>query len=238
MRTSLSCECGRAGGRGPVDCSGERTRDRLGPRFATAAVGRGTIGRGPVAVSAWLVATLLAMVRPDRIAACGGSRCIELTGESPVAVSAEAPRSRPRASRETSPSEWGVKSPQRVVRPVGGEQVRRPSIKRTLQPREIRTRKVGLAEPLMSRRRQQTALAIGSTQDARGVERTACGDSSIRNRRDPFPAAESGEGGPYKPMAKADRAGRESEGFIVPLMPTTNVGRGKEPCFGCGRVWR
>src|SRR5215469_8864957 len=64
MRTSLSCECGRAAdrprGRGPLDCAGERTRDRLGPRFATAVVGRGTIGRGPVAVSAWLVATLLA----------------------------------------------------------------------------------------------------------------------------------------------------------------------------------
>ena len=32
----------------------------------------------------------------------------------------------------------------------------------------------------------------------------------------PVPAAKSGEGGPYKPTAKADRAGRESEGFVVP----------------------
>ncbi len=32
----------------------------------------------------------------------------------------------------------------------------------------------------------------------------------------PVPAAKSGEGGPYKPTAKAERAGRESEGFIVP----------------------
>ena len=54
----------------------------------------------------------------------------------------------------------------------------------------------------------------------------------------PVPAAESGEGGPYKPMAKAERAGRESEGFIVPLKPATNAGRGKGPCFGCGRVRR
>jgi len=62
MRTSLSCECGRAErcGRGPVGCSGGRTRRRLGPRSVAAVEGLGTIGRGPVAVSAWLVATLLA----------------------------------------------------------------------------------------------------------------------------------------------------------------------------------
>jgi hypothetical protein len=115
-----------------------------------------------------------------------------------------------------------------------------------LQPREINTRKVGLAEPLMSRRRQQTALAIGSTQDARGVERRACGHSGIRNRRDPSrrPGTRarpccptSGEGGPYKPAAKADRAGRESEGFIVPAKPA-KAGGGKEPCFGDGRAGR
>ena len=170
------------------------------------------------------------MVRPES--------CIELTGASPVALSAEAPRSRSRAREEISSSEWGVKSPRRVVGFDGREQFRRPSIKRTLQPREISNRKVGLAEPLMSRRRQQTALNIGSTQDARGVLRTACGDSSIRNRRDPSRLLTFSEGGSYKPMAKADRAGRESEGFIVPLTLPHNGSRGKEPCFGCGRVWR
>ena len=57
MRVSLSCECERGGGLvrrtgGSVDCSGEWTRGRLGPRSVTAVMGRGTIGRGPVAVSA------------------------------------------------------------------------------------------------------------------------------------------------------------------------------------------
>jgi hypothetical protein len=192
------------------------------------------------------------MVRPDRAAAClegGGSCCIELTGESPVAVSAGAPRSRPRASRETSPSEWGVKSPRRVVRCAGGEQVRRPSVMRTLQPREINIRKAGLAEPLMSRRRQQTApvLLTGAVQDARGVWRRACGQSSMRNRRDPSRSPSmSGEGGPDKPKVKQDRAGRESEGSIVPSTPGHKAGqsrgdalvRGKGPCFGYGRAWR
>jgi hypothetical protein len=171
------------------------------------------------------------MVRPDpsrprkRSECC----CIELAGASPVMVSAEAPCSRPRARREIDASEWGVKSPQRAVRSVGGRQVRRPSIKRTVQPREIRTRKVVLAEPLMSRRRQQTALGIGATQDRRGVERRACGQSSMRNRRDPSRLPTSGEGGPYKPSVKGDRAGRESEGPIVLLTPATKTpveGRG------------
>jgi len=187
------------------------------------------------------------MVRPERTAARvrGGSCCIELAGVSPAAVSAGAPRSRPRASGETSPSEWGVKSPQRVIRPAGGRQVRRPSIKRTLQPRDINTRKAGSAEPLISRRRQQTAPAIGWVQDARGVGRRACGDSSMRNRRDPsrrprraVPCRTSGKGGSDKPKVKQDRAGRESEGFIVPVTFRTNRDRGKEPCFGHGRDWR
>jgi hypothetical protein len=85
-----------------------------------------------------------------------------------------------------------------------------------LQPREIRTRKDGLAEPLMSRRRQQTPRVIGTGEDARGVERRACGHRSMWNRRDPSRRPTLGRGGPYKPMAKGDRVGRESEGSIVP----------------------
>jgi hypothetical protein len=119
---------------------------------------------------------------------------------------------------------------------------------RTLQPREIDTRKVGPAEPLMSRRRQQTASVrrppqagkpkSGAMQDARGVRRRACGHSSVRNRRDPSRRPTSGVGGPYKPMVKGDRAGRESEGLIVLLTPVEKAGRGKGPCFGRGGVGR
>ena len=179
------------------------------------------------------------MVRPES--------CIELTGASPVAVSAGAPRSRPRAWEEIPSSEWGVKSPRSVVRPVGGEQVRRPSVARTLQPREINTRKVVLAEPLTSRRRQQTAPGMtGAVQDGRGVWRRACGHSSMRNRRDPSRPPMSGDGDPDKPTVKQDRAGRESEGPVVPSTPADKAGqsrghalvRGKGPCFGYGRAWR
>ena len=191
------------------------------------------------------------MVRPERIAPReqGGSSCIELAGASPAAVSAGAPRSRPRATGETLASEWGVKSPRGAVWLYGGEQIRRPSIKRTLQPRDIRTRKVGLAEPLMPRRRQQTARLLrrrppaaapesGAVQDARGAERRACGHSSVRNRRDPSRRPTLGVGDPYKLMAKGDRVGRESEGSIVPTTPVEKAGRGKGPCFGRGCVRR
>jgi len=86
----------------------------------------------------------------------------------------------------------------------------------------------------MSRRRQQTAsrrfawipLAAcgdrveadetGRAQDASGVRRRARSESRARNRRGPTWQPTSGEGGAYKPKAKRRRAGRESEGFVVP----------------------
>ena len=180
------------------------------------------------------------MVRPDRTPAdlAVGSCCIELAGESPVTVSAGAPCSRFRASWETTPSEWDVKSPRRAVRSVGGRQVRRPSIKRTLQPREIGIRKE-TGRPSRSCHGEGNRLhpGSGSVQDARGVWRRACGDSWIRNRRGPSLRLTSSEGVSYKPKAKGRRAGRESEGFIVPTKPV-KAGGGKGPCFGCGRVWR
>lgn len=180
------------------------------------------------------------MVRPDRTICreADGSCCTELAGASPAAVSAAAPRSRPRAREEIPSPEWGVKGPRRVVRCAGGEQVRRPSTQRSLQPRDMNTRKVGPAEPLMPRRRQQTAPRCGWVQDARGVGSRACGHRSVRNRRDPSRRSTSDEGGPHKPTAKGERAGRESEGLVVPSTPPTNGGRGKGPCVGCGRVWR
>jgi len=179
------------------------------------------------------------MVRPDGTAPRSGTCCIGLAGESPVAVSAGAPRSRPRAhAGEIPPSEWGVKSLQEVVRLPGREQVLGPSIKRTLQPRDIGTRKGGSAELLMSQRRQQTAPGTGAVQDALGVGRTARGHSPMRNRRGPTRWPTSGRSDLYKPKVKWDQTGRESEGPIVLLTPGEKPGRGKGPCFGHAGVWR
>jgi hypothetical protein len=181
------------------------------------------------------------MVRPDEspTQVRGDSRCIELAGASPVAVSAGAPRSRPRASGETFSSEWGFKSPSGAVGLQGGEQVRRPSIKRTLQPRDIGPRKgeVGRAAHVTVKA-TDCIRESGRVQDTSGVERRACGHSSMRNRRGPSRRPTSGAGGPYKPMAKWDRAGRESEGLIVLSTPVEKAGRGKGPCFGHGWVRR
>ena len=63
-------------------------------------------------------------------------------------------------------------------------------------------------------------------------------NSLIRNRRDPSWRPTSGEGGSYKPMVKWNRAGRESEGFIVLMTPAEKAGRGKGPCFGHAVVRR
>src|SRR5437870_7418490 len=139
------------------------------------------------------------MVRPDELLvdAAGDSRCTELAGESPVAVSAGAPRSRPRAMRETESSEWGVKSPHAVVRLHGGEQVRRPSDERTLQPRDINSRKVGLAEPLMSRRRQQTAYRAEVAEGCR----TPAGDGGGHADTVRCGTGETRPGGPRRALA-------------------------------------
>jgi hypothetical protein len=87
----------------------------------------------------------------------------------------------------------------------------------------------------MSRRRQETASVriSGGVQDARGVWGRACEHSPVRNRRDPSRRPTLGVGGSYKPMAKGDRVGRESEGFVV-LSKPVKAGGGKEPCFGRG----
>ncbi len=181
------------------------------------------------------------MVRPDGSApgtTRRGSCCIGLAGASPVAVGAGAPRSRPRASGEISASERGVESPQGAVRLLRGEQVCGPSMKRTLQPRDIRTRKGGSAELLMSQRRQQTAPGTGAVQDALGVWRRARRHSPMRNRRGPTRWPTSGRSDPYKPTVKWGQTGRESEGPIVLMTPGDNPGRGKGPCFGHACVRR
>jgi len=96
-----------------------------------------------------------------------------------------------------------------------------------------------VAEPITSRRRQQTAVAkpeewaeghpcadwldLGDTgeaqQDALGVWGRACDDSWVRNRRGPTRCPTSGQTDSYKPTAKGRRAGRESEEFVVLMTP-------------------
>ena len=71
----------------------------------------------------------------------------------------------------------------------------------------------------------------GGMQAAHGVWRRARQHSLIWNRRDPSWRPTSGEGGSYKPMAKWNRAGRESEGFIVLLTPVERPDEGRDPAL-------
>ena len=162
--------------------------------------------------------------------------CVELAGVSPAAVIAGEPRSRLQSWCEITPAERSVESPvwERTVtiEPTGGKQSCGPSLKRTLQPREISPRKGGVAEPVMSRRRQQTASSrSGAMQDAPGVWRRARSDSSTRNRRGPPPRPPSGKDPTYKPSAKWKGAERESEGRVVPSMLGESREEGRGPAL-------
>ncbi len=182
------------------------------------------------------------MVRPDRIATillCSSSRCTGLAGESPVTVSAGAPRSRHRAKREISASEWCVKSLQLVERLAG----RKASLRAQHE--------VNLAAPRHRPPKGRDGRAAHATAKAtdcicqirkgaghlRGTEEGTWIQPNAEQER-PVPAAASGEGDLYKPMVKGDRVGRESEGFIVLLKPIDKIGRGKGPCVGHAGVRR
>jgi hypothetical protein len=112
-RMRYACSSGPRQQRGPI-----ATERVSGPRRGTAC----RLGaRGMIA----------SMVRPDRIMLSNqnDSRCIRLAGESPVAVSAGAPRSRSQATSESLASERDVESPQVAVWLLGGKQVGGPNMK-------------------------------------------------------------------------------------------------------------
>jgi hypothetical protein len=157
--------------------------------------------------------------------------CVRLAGESPAAVSAGAPRSRPRVRSEISGPERGVESRQGVVRRLGREQRRGPDASEPLQPRDRDARKGGMAEPIMSRRRRQTALA-----GRRGAGRSRGREGGTRRQPDteqerPSPTADVRQSGGYKPTAKSHRVGRESEGLVVPVRPGETRAEGRGPAL-------
>jgi hypothetical protein len=166
------------------------------------------------------------------------ARRVELAGESPALVIAGEPGSRLQPSGEIPPAERSVESPSVAVGSPGGEQSYGPSLKRTLQPREIGPRKggAGRAGHVAAKATDCTGRS-GEVQDAPGVRRRARSDSSTRNRRGPHRQPTSGEGAAYKRNAKWQRAGRESEGFVVPLMPGESQVEGRGPtlvALACG----
>lgn len=169
--------------------------------------------------------------RPEGRGAC----CAGLAGESPAAVIAGEPRSRLQPWGEIPAAERSVESP---TRERGDDRARERGAKlwaqreRTLQPRERSPRKGGMAEPVMSRRRQQTAPGRpGGAQDVPGVRRRARSESPARNRRGPTRRLTSSEDRAYKPRAKRRGVGRESEGRVVPSMAGESRTEGRGPAL-------
>jgi hypothetical protein len=178
-------------------------------------------------------------VRPDgnglrpRLCRRGRGRSagrVELAGGSPVLVIAGEPGSRLQPSGEILPAERSVESPSVAVRPSGGERSCGPSMKRTLQPRDIGPRKGGVGRAgHVAAKATDCVGRSGETQATPGVGRRARNDSSTRNRRDPRRRLTSSAGDAYKRNAKWRRAGRESEGRVVPSMPGESRAEGRGP---------
>jgi hypothetical protein len=120
---------------------------------------------------------------------------------------------------------------------VRREQIRGSSEQRTLQPREIEAERRGGRAAHFTAKATDTIPVPERRVDAPGVWRRTRGEGSTGNRRDPTRRPTSGEGGAYKPSAKWRRAGRESEGLIVPMKAVKAAG-GKGPCLDHAWVWR
>ncbi len=107
----------------------------------------------------------------------------------------------------------------------------------SLQPREIGAERKGGRAGHVAAKATDTAVS-GDPQDALGVREGARSEGLVRNRRDPTRRPTSGEGGGYKPTAKCHRAGRESEGLIVPRMaPTITSPEGRGPALVALWAW-
>jgi len=178
------------------------------------------------------------MVRPDRSGCSSRYRCfVKPAGASPATVSAGAPCSRPRSWGEIPPTERGVKSLRGLRWEIAGrEQIRGPSIKRTLQPRDISAERRGGRADHFTAKATDIVRVPEWMVDTPGVWRRARGEGLAGNRRGPTWWPTSGEGGAYKPKAKWRRTGRESEGLIVP-MKAVNAAGGKGPCLDHAWDW-
>ena len=104
------------------------------------------------------------MVCPDERLSWRRSRCVELAGESPVAVSAVAPRSRSPAEGEIQPSKRDVECPAPDVRRAAGSNVAGPTRKREPCSLETLTPKGEEAEPIMYVPYTQVEQILGEVQ--------------------------------------------------------------------------
>jgi hypothetical protein len=152
--------------------------------------------------------------------------------ESRYGRQAGAPYSRLRAWGEIPASERSVESPLVAVGSPGGERSCGPNRNEPLQPRDIDAERRGGRACHVEAKATDCAGGSGdAAQDPAGVRRAARSEGLVRNRRGPPRPLTSGKDPGYKPSAKCQGAGRESEGLVVPRKAVKAAG-GKGPCFG------
>ena len=167
----------------------------------------------------------------------GGSTlacCATPTGESPVPVGVGAPGSRPQVVEGDLRARAGRQKPVKRREPFSGKQARGPQ-------HEVKPAASIDAQPA-GRAAHVTAKATSPAQEPKraggcgGVWGAARVQGVERNTRDPSARPESGQASSYKPKAKSNRAQRESEGLVVPVMVAqNNAAGGKGLCFGLAR---
>src|SRR3990170_1454374 len=155
------------------------------------------------------------------------SRCVSPAGASPVSAGVGAPSSRPQASEEIPMARAGCQKPLRREQARGPQLKVKPAASTHLQP-ESRAAHVTAKAMFATCRSEEAGVAgLGGVGGAARVQ----GDT--RNTRGPSARPESGQGGRYKPKAKACAAQRESEGTVVVTRVVTNNAAGaKGPCGG------
>ena len=143
------------------------------------------------------------------------SRCSSPAGASPASVSAGAPSSRPQASDEIPMAQAGCRKPLRRKPARGPQHEVKPAASTDLQPESRAGHFAAKATSAVSQSGDHAA-GLGGVGGAARVQ----GDE--RNTRGPSARPGSGYRDSYKPMVKASRAQRASEGIVVASSPATN----------------
>jgi hypothetical protein len=170
-------------------------------------------------------------VRRDEVdRSSSASRCPSPAGASPASVSAGAPSSRPQVPVERPVARAGCQEPLRREPARGPQHQVKPAASTDLQPE---SRAGHVAAKAMSRAPQSGDVRARGLGGVGGAARVH-GDE--RNTRGPSAPPGSGQGDSYKPMAKASRVQRESEGAVLlVIVATNNAAGGKGLCFGRAR---
>lgn len=173
------------------------------------------------------------MVRPDERFLWKRPSCVGLAGESPAAASAVAPRSRSPMEGEIRPSKRDVESLAHGERRATGSEVAGPTRKRELCSPERVKSKDEEAEPVMPRRRQQTACGRRSHAGllrGRGVGTRPLPDTE--QERSSSTALVRASGADQAECQAAPRREEVRGARSTDDVAGQNRDGGKEPCFG------